>query len=310
MSVINQTTNITLIDTLPVLVDFLDSITNLPVDPPPLYFDLEGVNLDRSGSVSLVSLYVAPQAKTYIIDVHVLRGDAFSTLSTRTGCSLTTILEDPNIPKVFFDCRNDSDALFSHYKISLDGTIDIQLLELATRKGCRDLVHGLAKCIQYDSTVSKAVKETWQKTKEDVNRLFDASKGGSYEVFNERPIRQDILRYSANDVELLPNLWEVYSTKLRKPDKGVWRWMIQKETQNRIKQSQGPRYNGQSKSKICGPWDKHTIENEIEAWNDDVLLMAVHDGMVLNEDDEWVNPPQKSAKKSSVFTLAARMSSK
>ena len=64
---------------------------------------------------------------------------------------------------------------------------------------------------------------------------------------------------------------------------------------------------GQAQSKIGGPWDRHNIEAEMEVWNEDVMLMGIHDALVLNEDDEWVDPPQRNAERSSVFTLAARI---
>jgi exonuclease 3'-5' domain-containing protein 1 len=80
---------------------------------------------------------------TYIFDVHVLGGEAFSTTNT-TGNSLKTILESANIPKVFFDTQNDSDALYSYYRTCVDGIIDLQLLELATRSYLLDLVAGLS----------------------------------------------------------------------------------------------------------------------------------------------------------------------
>ena len=54
-------------------------------------------------------------------------------------------------PKVIFNIGNDSNALFSHYHISVDGIKDLQLMELASRKGSQDFVAGLAKCIERDS---------------------------------------------------------------------------------------------------------------------------------------------------------------
>jgi exonuclease 3'-5' domain-containing protein 1 len=296
------------VDSVTTLIGLLDSLADLPIHSPSLYFDLEGVRLGRLGSVSLISLYVAPQIKTYVIDVHLLHSEAFSTLSSNSELSLKKVLESPNIPKVFFDCRNDSDALYSHFEISLDGVIDLQLLELAARCPPRDYVAGLNKCVQTASSVPDATKRAWQETKITVGRLYDPKRGGSYEVFNERPLRPDILRYCAHDVEVLAILWDEYSTKLRKPDEGPWRCMIRHETIKRIKLSQSPHYDGQAESKKYGPWDVDYIEAEIENWNDDVMLMGIHDGMVLNEDDQWVDPPQRNAGRSSVFTLAARIS--
>ena len=304
MATATPQTGTTVISSARELLLLLDTLIGLPVDPPSLYFDLEGIRLGRFGSVSLGLLYVTPQLMTYIIDVHILGGDAFSTTNS-TGNSLKTILESSKIPKVFFDIRNDSDALYSHYHIRVNGIIDIQLLELATRNDSKEFVAGLTRCIEKDSTVSGVTKQIWQRTKENVSRLYDPQKGGSYEVFNERPLKTEILQYCRQDVELLPALWEVYSCKLRTPEYSFWRPMVREATRERIKLSQSVGYDGQAKSKVREPWDSHNIEDSMEDWNDDVMIWGINAGMILDEDDHWVNPPQKQVLKSSVFTLVA-----
>jgi exonuclease 3'-5' domain-containing protein 1 len=50
----------------------------------------------------------------------------------------------PKCPKVVFDIRNDLDALFSYHQISVGGIKDLQLMELANRRGSWDSVAGLA----------------------------------------------------------------------------------------------------------------------------------------------------------------------
>lgn len=51
----------------------------LPPNLPSLYLDLEGVSLGRHGFISIIiSLYVAPKKKTYLVDVHVLGASALS----------------------------------------------------------------------------------------------------------------------------------------------------------------------------------------------------------------------------------------
>ena len=177
------------VDSVTTLIGLLDSPADLPID-----------SLGRLGSISLIPLYVAPQIKTYVIDVHLLYSEAFSTSSSNSELSLKKVLESPNIPKVFFDCRNDSDALGSHFEISLDGIIDLQLLELAARCYPRDYVAGLNKCVQTVSSVPDVTKSAWQETKITVGRLYDPKRGSSYEHFNERPLRSDILRYCARFV--------------------------------------------------------------------------------------------------------------
>ena len=174
--------SIIVVDSATTLLSLLDNLINLSVDPPSLYLDLEGVKLGRHGSISIISLYVASTKKIYLIDIHRLGKTAFSTTNS-SATSLKTILESPTIPKVIFDIRNDSDALFSHFEISVNGIQDLQLMELATREGSRDFVAGLAKCIEKESPISAATKAEWQRRKEGAIRLYDPRKGGRYEVF-------------------------------------------------------------------------------------------------------------------------------
>ena len=51
---------------------------------------------------------------------------------------------------VFFDVRNDSDALFAHFGVALQGAEDVQLMESATRTttGSKKYLNSLAKCIE------------------------------------------------------------------------------------------------------------------------------------------------------------------
>jgi exonuclease 3'-5' domain-containing protein 1 len=275
MSIVSAQTDITVIDSANTLLSLLDNLIGLAVDPPSLYLELEGVQLGRHGSVSIISLYVLPRKKIYLIDIHRLGKTAFSTTNS-SATSLKTILESPTIPKVIFDIRNDSDALFSHYGISVDGIKDVQLMELATRKGSKNFVAGLAKCIEKDSRVSTAAKVEWQRTKEGARRLYAPEKGGHYEIFNERPIRPEIVQYCAQDVALLPGLYNFYNAKLRLPGERFWQVQVLEATKDRIKLSQSSDYDGQAKTKVRGPWDKESTEQAIDDWNDDVMFNALN----------------------------------
>jgi exonuclease 3'-5' domain-containing protein 1 len=109
-----------MVDSVTALLPLLDNIISLPVDPHSLYLNLEEIKLCRYGSISIISFYVPPTKKIYIIDIHRLSRTAFSTTNSNAA-SLQTILESPTISKVNFDIRNDSDALFSLYQIFADG---------------------------------------------------------------------------------------------------------------------------------------------------------------------------------------------
>lgn len=103
-----------LVDTTAAIAEIVDSLDGLPTFPPSLYIDLEGENLSRHGTLDILQLHVLPSDRTYLIDIKVLRHNAFSTPGT-CGFTFKDLLESPDIPKVFFDVRSDSDALYSHF---------------------------------------------------------------------------------------------------------------------------------------------------------------------------------------------------
>lgn len=260
--------DIEVVDSVPGLLSLLDNFSNISAKPPSLYLDLEGIHLGRHGSISIISLYIAPMKKIYLIDVHRLEKTTFSTANS-SGSSLKTIFESPTIPKVIFDIRNDSDALFSHYQISVDCIEDLQLMELATRQGSKRLVAGLAKCIERDSDFSNAVRAEWKRMKDNGIRLFAPDKGGRYEVFNERPLKPEIVQYCANDLALLPALYKAYNAKLSSPGEKFWQVELRKATEDRIKLSQSSEYDGHTRGQALGPWSEEYIEQAQEQWNDD-----------------------------------------
>jgi exonuclease 3'-5' domain-containing protein 1 len=218
-----------IIDTTAGISELVELLKNLPNIPPSLYIDLEGMNLSRHGSISIMQIFLLPKNEIYLVDIHTLGSSAFSTLSA-SGTTLKSILEDETIQKAFFDVRNDSDALYSHFGIHLAGIQDIQLLELATRSGSRRFINGLARCIERDAVLSGSEARTWRDIKEKGRGLFAPERGGSYEVFNARPLSEEIILYCAQDVRILPRLWAAYNGKLG----SSWRGRIEVATRDRI----------------------------------------------------------------------------
>ncbi|KAL5416306.1 hypothetical protein PMIN06_000443 [Paraphaeosphaeria minitans] len=144
-------TTAVVVSTVTHLAQVLDRLTLKSTVPPHLYIDIEGINLSRNGTMSIFTLFDRTSKLVYLIDVHYLGFAAFTTHSATCKTfkdsafqvagadtapryvTLKTILECPKIPKVFFDVRNDSDALFSHFGIRLDGVQDLQAMELASK---------------------------------------------------------------------------------------------------------------------------------------------------------------------------------
>ncbi|KAF6820360.1 hypothetical protein CPLU01_12794 [Colletotrichum plurivorum] len=238
-----------LVDSTESILSLLEIIQTLPASKPSLFLDLEGVSLSRHGSISLITIFVQPQKHVYLVDIHALQSTAFTT-STRNGTNLKSILESPTIIKVFFDVRNDSDALYSHFGVKLRGIEDVQLMENASRPGARRFLVGLEKCINNHAPLSPSAKLRWKAAKEAGLALFHPSKGGSYEVFNSRPMDAAVELYCINDVQYLPQLREVFLPRLN----DAWCKKVKEETEKRVVESQSELYEPRGENKKFGPW--------------------------------------------------------
>ncbi|CAG9953920.1 unnamed protein product [Clonostachys rosea f. rosea IK726] len=232
--------------TLARMVDILDELPTTV--QPSIYIDIEGVNLSRHGTVSIMQIHHLSPECTYLIDVYTLGKECFSTPGGK-GRTLKHILESETVLKVFFDVRNDSDALYSHYQISLAGIYDLQLMELATRTFSKRCVNGLSRCIERDAPLSSRERSIWAQTKDNGVRLFAPEKGGRYEVFNERPMLDGIKSYCAQDVQILPRLWEYYNGRISHQ----WRDRVIAESKARVQLSQSPTYQGKGQHMALAP---------------------------------------------------------
>jgi hypothetical protein len=122
-------------------------------------------------------------------------------------------------------------------------------MELATRNFSKRCVNSLKKCIENDAPISYEEKRQWSNTKEDGRRLFDPAVGGSYSVFDQRPLGLDIQKYCVHDVCFLPSLRRVYRARLC----DVWWVKIEEETAARIELSHSASYNGKGRHMALGP---------------------------------------------------------
>ncbi|KIW70933.1 hypothetical protein PV04_03161 [Phialophora macrospora] len=246
------------IDTTDALRCFLGEICSLPIDPPSFYVDTEGHKLGRFGTLDLLQIHVLPLQETFIVDVLTLKDAAFDT--SFRGNSLRGLLQSSSMPKVFFDARNDSDAMFSHYNITLDGVVDLQLMEYFQegREG-RGLI-GLKRCIERDSGLPSDEIQPWIQEKEKVARSFqDAHQ--DHLPSQTRPLPENLLLYAAGDVENLPMLYQTYRRKLTKQ---TWQ-MVKSETQKRLRQSRQPHYDPQGKQRGKGPYRRPLYKENLES---------------------------------------------
>ncbi|KAI2780176.1 ribonuclease H-like domain-containing protein [Daldinia loculata] len=274
------------------LVDWL-ILRHSPPEPyePTMYIDLDGVNLCREGSLSILTLLIdtgIPTKRVCLIDVYSLGSQAFNTTGIK-GKTLKDILQDEKIPKVFFDVRNDSDALFAHFGVALQGVEDVQLMESATRTttSSRKYLNGLAKCIE-KSVLHGSDLRSWKLVKEKVGQSFKAESGGSYKVFEQRPIPTEIISYCVGDVQYLPQLWRRFRSNTNR-----WRDLVNKETKKRVEASQKPEYQPHGPGRTLAPWSEDQ-NRTLDKWSgvppsrDD---FDEDDGWIDNDwvDDDWID---------------------
>ena len=237
------------------------------VQPSKLALDLEGVKLSRNGRVSIVQIFADTSNTIWLIDITTLGRVAFDHKDSH-GQSLRYVFQNPNTKKVMikwfspssvtykviqllFDVRNDADALWNIYRIDLANVYDLQLLDIASRRSRRipiRIVNGLAKCIEH---YVKPRKE-WKKVKEEGKALFAPVNGGSYAIFEQRPLDARILAYCAQDVALMFQLEAAMKRKMGNKGKG-WDERIVVASANRVAESKNSKYEGRAASRIIAP---------------------------------------------------------
>ncbi|KAJ7705575.1 ribonuclease H-like domain-containing protein [Mycena rosella] len=207
--------SIVLVDTILLLHACLDALA----DTTSLAVDLEGVALCRSGTLCIIQLKAAGSDTIYLVDVTVLHTSAFEEVSAN-GHSLKSIFESRAVKKLFFDVRNDSDALYNLFGVTLANVYDLQLLEVAVRSSKPGrpprFVKGLVSSLEtYVAPLkSSAVVRDWTRVKEAGLLLFAPERGGRYEVFEDRPLPAALKEYCAQDVALLHELESALSRNI------------------------------------------------------------------------------------------------
>lgn len=178
-----------------------------------LAVDFEGVKLCRHGPLCLIQLTISDDPTlVYVLDVHVLGKKCFA-MQTPNGTSMKSLLEDPNIRKVWFDPRNDVDALWHQFGVMPQGIFDLQLAEVADRRNRGLNVHfvqGLTKCLTQCVALDPEQKMFAERINSLGKSIFEPQNGGSYKIFQQRPLNPVILVYAAHDSRYMLALYDQY----------------------------------------------------------------------------------------------------
>ncbi|MCJ1306726.1 hypothetical protein MMC25_000369 [Agyrium rufum] len=210
----------------PGIAKLVDELASLP--EPELYIDAEGENLSKDGPLYLLQLFIKGDERqqyrrescVYIIHVAILGHAAFDTPGiAQPKLTLKDILKNGDIPKMLWDCRMDSEALYHQYNISLEGVLDLQLLEVISRGHglCKWQISGYERSIDDALRLSCREKEAMSMAK-SYSDLFipDKGKGGNWNRLKDRPLQQQIIDYCAVDVKYMSQLLYMYSHALER----------------------------------------------------------------------------------------------
>jgi len=237
-----------LVDTLDLLDLCLNDITSKSVSR--LAVDLEGIDLSRNGTISLIQIISNSSTSVWVVDVFTLGAEAFSHTNPQ-GQSLKSVLEDSETMKIFWDVRNDSDALFSLYGINVEGVYDAQLLEVAYKRfkiGNAKFLKGLADAVI--TYVKPGVN--WCQVKNAGKALLFPGNGGSYQLFEKRPLDPRILAYAANDTIFLFRLVDILEAGLGRT-LVQWRKRVLKGSSERVADSHRAAYSPHGRSRCLAP---------------------------------------------------------
>lgn len=212
---------IQLIDTLGSLLHLLRTVENCKVKI--IAVDFEGMKLCRHGALCLVQVCLQDEPHmVYVIDVYQLGRRCFS-VATQRGTSFKTLIEDDSYTKVWFDPRNDVDALYHQFGVFPRGIFDLQLAEVADRRA-RGLnvqyVQGLGKVLWNCHKLTLEQKRFADRINLLGKNLFEPQNGGNYEIFQSRPLNPVILVYAAHDARHMLTLYDTLVTNLANSE--IW----------------------------------------------------------------------------------------
>lgn len=181
------------VDTEAELVDAVEAIAKCE----EVAFDSEGVDLSRHGPLTVAIISGTSSGDTvYVVDVQKLGGER---VFSETRPSFRAVLQHPNITKVTFDCRGDSDALFHQFGVKLCGVLDLQVLDQGVR-----IQTGEAPPARSDYVNLPTVQ--------GMNKIAErygvtTVKGSvSHKRWGKRPLPKKEIKYAAKDVVIIKEL--------------------------------------------------------------------------------------------------------
>jgi hypothetical protein len=250
------------------VVDFLNKVQNMPVEPPFLF-------LDTDPQLPILKVFVLPLDRTWAFQLFPLQsgGDDWP-LSTENaqGSSLKKILESKQIPKVFIGYQKVCLDVLNQKRILTQGVIDMSLL-LAAAKKSRSAFLG-----DNHMWMRRFVRESFGPRKPNLSSLRD----GPCNRKNPRP-----------PLELLSGVYFDHSNDLVSNTKGVdcWRYILRKATSYKINVVVG-KFRSFSDAKVVTDEERKLAWKELTSrspqWADSFdLWHGEYLSWLRTNDDKW-----------------------
>lgn len=248
------------VDTYPLLHKLIYNLTKLPANKTSLYVGCHSSRFRGSASISILTLFMPTRKQIFFLDLHTM-GKAGLRTPRKHGASVKSFLESATFQKGLFDVRHTSHLLYICFGITLRGVIDIQLMELAQRRSLSTHATGslrtLNDCIIKDTAISRPGKINFQAIYEAAAKLFDKKLGGSSQVFQQRPLREDLKVYCEQSLEPLPYLHKSYMHRVTSLGKEEW---VNTKTAKRLQASQSAEYLQPS---TFSPWSDRQFQDPL-----------------------------------------------
>ncbi|KAG2497669.1 hypothetical protein HYH03_004408 [Edaphochlamys debaryana] len=157
----------------------------------------------------------------WLVDVEALGPRAFSTRSRlRADVSLRALLQDPAVPKYLYDVRSDAAAMAREYGVRLRGVVDLQLADVAIRQAegeAGSWVEGLLRCLSRRLAAGGRASAPPRLARDVAAAAATARRyheGGNTQVWEQRPLTEELCEYAAADVRHLHALADVMAPKI------------------------------------------------------------------------------------------------
>jgi len=173
--------------------------------------DCEGVDLGRTGQLTVLAISTTEHnALAFVFDILVLGREIFYGMDQKE--TLKTLLENPLITKVTFDCRADSDALYHQFQVKLEGCLDLQVFHQGIERE-----KNIYRATDYRGRPAfvkgcKILATTYCSATLVRDYTVDAPHKSDYNIWKKRPLTSTQWSYSAFDVLLINSMYEKMAT--------------------------------------------------------------------------------------------------